>query len=38
MIKPDDQSKVLNPETNRWIVRGGNKYNELVRRGIIVPR
>ena len=38
IINPDDPSKALNPVTNRWIVRGGNKYNELVRRGLIVPR
>jgi hypothetical protein len=35
-VKPDDPSKVLNLESGRWIGRGGVKYNDLIKRGVIV--
>ena len=38
IFKPDDNSKVLNPETKRWITRGGKVYNSLVSRGVIIPK
>ena len=36
-FKPDDRSKVLNPETGHWVIRGKKIYNDLVKRGVITP-
>ena len=36
MFKFDDSSKVFNPESKRWIARGGNVYKSLVKRGVII--
>lgn len=34
-FKPDDITKVLNPETGQWINVGSTKYKQLIKKGII---
>ena len=38
IVKPGDDTTVLNPETKRWVKKNGKVYNSLVVRGIIIPR
>ena len=34
-FKPGDNSKIYNPESGRWVGRGGDVYNSLISRRVI---